>query len=168
GEGTGTAEDAVVAEAFVSDVCGVMVSLQAGTQRMGRRMVKKMQGADSPKEAGQTLAGSLEDYARRVDRAIEEVEAVGVPDVDNGREAADRLTSFLADMKSAFEGAAERVRKLPTGSPEQFGRGVQRIFTSFSTRVELITQPLEEAEFGSAPLEEAAGDDPTCRQLERL
>ena len=75
----------------------------------------------------------LDDVVTATDSAISDVEAVGVPDVEDGETAAETVLTALRDSKAVFEDARDRVEGLSTADPAAFGEELQTLGTDLQT-----------------------------------
>ena len=105
----------------------------------------------------------LDDVITATDRMLSDVDAAGVPDVDDGGVAARRVSTALSDVRDALAGARDRVEGLSNDDPEAFGSELQTIGRDLRESLADTTGTLES--FEVPELEEAADDVPACDQL---
>ena len=108
----------------------------------------------------------LDDAVARTDQMVEEVEATGHPDVENGEEIADGLLAELRPMQSTLEEARDKAEALPD-DPTAFAQGAQEIGESMQEVSETASTGIEDLgkEFSSAELEEAMDAEPACQDF---
>jgi hypothetical protein len=109
------------------------------------------------------MVGFLEDVTAATDSVIGEVEAVGIPDVEDGQAAADAVLSALRDSQTVFADARDRVQGLSTADPTAFGEELATLGTDLQSSMSGIGSELDQ--FASPELDEASKDIPECQEV---
>ena len=154
--------DTVSATEYATGVCGAVAGWVDDIQALN----EELQGSLDPSDIDalkDVMVVFLDDVVTATDSAIVEVEAVGVPDVDDGEAAADAVLTALRDSRVIFENARDRVDGLSTADPAVFGEELQTLGTDLQTSMSEIGGELDR--FASPELDEAAQDVPACDEV---
>ena len=154
--------DTVSATEYATGVCGAISGWVDEIQGLNQDLAANLDpsSAESLKDA---MVGFLEDVTAATDSVIDEVEAVGIPDVDDGQAAADAVLSALRDSQSVFADARDRVQGLSTADPAAFGEELQTLGTDLQSSMSGIGGELDQ--FASPELDEASKDIPACQEV---
>jgi hypothetical protein len=109
------------------------------------------------------MVGFLDDVIIATDSVIEEVENVGVPDVEDGEATAETVLTALSDSRDVFADARDRVDGLATDDPTAFTEELQTLGTDLQTSLAGIGEELDR--FDSPELDEASENVPECEQV---
>ncbi len=117
--------------------------------------------------AKQTLGDFLDGASTATDEMVSEVEAAGVPDVENGEEIAQKFQANLAAVGDSFDQAKTDLDALSTDDPTGFAAGLQGIATTLTTAGTEAGQAFDKlaAEYPSAGIDDAAAEVPECAAL---
>jgi hypothetical protein len=163
GEPDGEVEpDTVSATEYATGVCGAISGWVDDIQALNQDLQDNLDptSMDSLKDA---MVGFLEDVTAATDSVIAEVEAVGIPDVEDGQAAADAVLSALRDSQSVFADARDRVQGLSTADPTAFGEELATLGTDLQSSMSGIGGELDQ--FASPELDEASKDIPECQEV---
>jgi hypothetical protein len=154
--------DTVSATEYATGVCGAISGWVDEIQGLNQDLAANLDpsSAESLKDA---MVGFLEDVTAATDSVIAEVEAVGIPDVEDGQAAADAVLSALRDSQSVFADARDRVQGLSTADPAAFGEELQTLGTDLQSSMSGIGGELDQ--FASPELDEASKDIPECQEV---
>jgi hypothetical protein len=160
--GGGTEPNTVTATEYATGVCGAVAGWVDDIQGLNEDLQGSLDPNDLDALKG-VMVGFLDDVVTATDSAISEVEAVGVPDVEDGEAAAETVLTALRDSKAVFEDARDRVDGLSTADPAAFSEELQALGTDLQTSMSGIGGQLDQ--FASPELKEAANDVPACDQV---
>jgi hypothetical protein len=149
-----------------ADVCGALQSWRSDLETKTNDLQSTAAGATSVAEGRDLIVDFLDETITRTDQMLNEVEAAGSPDVDDGETIARDFRTQLAKIKPIFEDAREKAADLPD-DPQGFAEGAQEIGTAMSTAGEQVGAEFESSDkFDSPELEKAFNDEPACQQLD--
>ena len=154
--------DTVSATEYATGVCGAIAGWVEDIQGLNQDLQANLDptSIDALKDA---MVGFLEDVTAATDAVIEEVEAAGIPDVEDGQAAADAVLSALSDSRDVFQDAHDRVEGLSTDDPAAFGEELQTLGTDLQSSMSGIGSELDQ--FASPELDEASKDIPECQEV---
>jgi hypothetical protein len=154
--------DTVSATEYATGVCGAIAGWVDDIQRLNQDLQTNLDptSIDALKDA---MVGFLEDVTAATESVIDEVEAVGIPDVEDGQTAADAVLSALRDSQAVFADARDRVQGLSTADPAAFGEELQTLGADLQSSMSGIGGELDQ--FASPELDEASKDIPECQEV---
>lgn len=120
-------------------------------------------GTPSPDEAKDTLATFVADLSARTQQLIDDVNALGTPDVENGEEIRSRLTSGFEQVVAAFDEAEADIDALSTDDPAALAEGFTEVGTQLQEAGTDISASFDDLQ--STELDEAAADVEACSGL---
>ena len=160
GETNGEADpDTVSATAYVTGMCTAVAGWVQDIQALNEGLAAELDPT-SLESLKSGMVGFLDDVIASTESVIGEVEAVGIPDVDNGEATAERILTALRDSQDVFERARDRVAGLATDDPTAFTEALQTLGTDLQTSLSGIGSELET--FAVPELDEASEDVPEC------
>jgi hypothetical protein len=153
--------DTVSATEYVTGMCGAIAGWVEDIQGLNEELTANLDptSIESLKNA---MVGFLDDVIASTDTVIEEVEGIGVPDVENGEAAAETILMALRDSRAVFEDARDRVDGLATDDPAAFSEALQAMGTDLQTSLSGIGEELDS--FEVPELDEASEGVPECDQ----
>ena len=77
---------------------------------------------------------------------VEEVEAAGEPDIDDGGEVAELFRSAAEDTRSELQEAQDEVAQIPTDPPEAYRMAVKEFSTDVRNTIEGIDEHFQDAD----------------------
>ncbi len=120
----------VSAETYMTGLCTEigdwLHAVQARSGEIGNELTPGMGPADGKK----VLAGFLDDVIALSQKAVDGIEAKGVPDVENGDQIAAALKGAFEQAKGIFQDARAKVDDLPTDDPAAFQRAATDLGSS--------------------------------------
>lgn len=162
GTNDGADPDTVSATEYVTGVCGAIAGWVDDIEGLNEELTRNLEptSIESLKTA---MVGFLDDVITATDSAIDEVESVGVPDVEEGEATAETVLTALRDSRDVFARARDRVDGLATDDPAAFTEELQTMGTDLRTSLSGIGEELER--FESPELDEASENVPECEQV---
>jgi hypothetical protein len=158
----GVETDTVSATEYATGVCRAIAGWVDDIQGLNQDLQANL----DPSSIGglkDAMVGFLEDVTTATDDVIGEVEAVGIPDVDDGEAAADAVLAALRDSRAVFDDARDRAQGLSTADPAAFAEELQTLGTDIQSSMSGIGSELDQ--FGSPELDEASKDIPECQEV---
>lgn len=160
--GGGGSSETVSAEAYAADVCAAMKDWATSVQDLGTSLTESFTSND-PADGKEALTEVFGTMADSTGELVSDVEAAGVPDVEGGEEAADRLASAFAEIQSALNQARTDAEELPT-DPQGFQQGATELGTTFQEAVGSLGTSLEDA--ASEELTTAFENEEACSAVQ--
>ncbi len=164
GGGSSNAVDPPVWSSGVCKAAGAWVTdIQAQAETLGDSLTS----STTIPEVRDKLVQFLDDAIARTDEMLDEVEAAGEPDVDDGGEIADFLLDELTSFKTALEEARTKAEALPD-DPTAFTAGTTEIGASLEKVGSEAGQGIEDLQkkYTSPELTKAFDEDPDCQALD--
>jgi hypothetical protein len=166
GGGSGASGKSVSAESWAASVCAAVGGWSTDLQNEADSLSGSMDNATSVAEVRDTFVQFLENSVTRSDQMIDEAEAAGTPDVDQGGAIADDLIAELEKFRTALEDALAKAKDLPD-DPAGFSQGAQEI----GATMEQVGSDAESGidaiqdKYDSEELTAAFDDAPACQEL---
>jgi hypothetical protein len=153
-------------EGWSTDMCTAVGDWVDELQTRSDALGETTSGASGVEDVRTAFVDFLDDAVARTDQMVDEVEAAGHPDVENGEEIADGLLAELRPMQAELEDARDNAEALPD-DPTAFAQGAQEIGQSMQQVSETASNGIADVgkEFSSAELEEAMDAEPACNDL---
>jgi hypothetical protein len=155
--------DTVSAAEYATGMCGAIVGWIEDIQRLNAELQANLDPTASLDSLKDMTVGFLGDVTDATDAVIDEVEAIGGPDVEDGQAAADTVLGFLRDSRDVFVDARESVQGLSTVDPAAFGAELETIGNDIQTSMSGIGNEL--GQLDSSELDAASEDVPECEQV---
>jgi hypothetical protein len=157
--------DEVGADEYVGALCSATAGFTSTVVEGQAAVQEAAAGTVSPEDGKAELTSFFDDATAAGEQAASEVEDAGTPDVENGEEIADALSTAFDNVSAALSDAASDVDALPTDSEESFQNAAEELSTSFQDDVSSIGEGLDQ--LGESPeLESAAEANSECQSLE--
>lgn len=156
----------VTAESFVGDVCTSLNDWFQTVQTEAAGLGTALSPQASPAEGKEVLTGFADAMVEETEQLVADIEAAGVPDVEGGQQASERLIGALNEATEALRDLREQIGDLPTDNPVTFAQEAEKVGTTIQTQFEDIGNRL--GDLDAPALEAAAQDEPACAQLEGL
>lgn len=153
-------------EDWSTDMCTAVGDWVDELQSSSDALGETTSGATGIEDVRTAFVEFLDAAGARTGQMIDEVEAAGHPDVENGEEIADALLSELQPMQATLEEARDKAEALPD-DPTAFAQGAQEIGESMQQVSETASKGIDEidAKFSSSELEQAMNDEPACQDI---
>ena len=161
GGNDGSADTATAPADYAEGLCTAIADFQTDLDRQSAELQDALgQGTPSPADMKDTLVTFVSGLSDRTHKLIDEVEALGTPDVENGEEVRSTLTGAFETVVAAFDQAEADIEALPTDDPAALVQG----FTDVGTKLQEAGTEISTS-FGdiqSPELDEAAADVEAC------
>lgn len=158
GGGDGGSGETVAAGAFVSDVCTAVNDWISGIQERSAAIANSFQSGD-PEESKGALSDLFGQMSAQTEELVTAVEKAGVPDVDDGEQIADDLSSVFSQTADLFAQTQEDIEALPT-DPQGFQKGAAEIGPTLQEAITNITSSVSDTD--NAELQEAFEKEESC------
>lgn len=146
---------------YASDICTAFTDWTQAIQDRQTELQEGLQPGASPEEGKDALQGFLDDAVSASDQLVEDVEAAGTPDTDNGEEAADALQAAAEGARDQLAEAQENVADLPTDSPQAFGQAADEFGNDVRSALEGVGDGLQDID--TPELDEAIDKEEACQ-----
>ena len=136
-------EDSVAVDDYANDLC---TALTGWTETLRDRQAELQEGGEpgtTPQEDRAALQSFVDGAVEASDTLVDEVEAAGVPDIDNGDEVADAFREAVVETRSELEAAQDDVGEIPTDTPDAYQAAVDDFVTDLRATLEGIDEHLE-------------------------
>ena len=153
----------VSAETYMSRVCSALDDWVSDIQQRAAAL-SEAGGPTDPKSTQKVLDKYVAETVTGTQSLIDEVQAAGVPDIDEGEEAAEEILNAMRAVKSAFEAAREDFAELPTNNREAFAAGLSGVVANIQEATSKATASVQAAD--SDALSEAFDTSDECSQLQ--
>lgn len=155
---TAEAAEAVPANDWAAAVCDALISWQ-GELTSGTPDLADVQDLEATKQA---VADYLEGVSTATGSLVEDVEAAGVPDVDEGDAIATDFKSALSSVEQSFEDAKTQVEGLSTDDPGAFAAELQEVGTTLQAAGTEATSVFDNLSAQYPALNDAIDNEPAC------
>ncbi|MEV4411223.1 hypothetical protein [Catellatospora sp. NPDC049609] len=145
---------------WAASVCSALNPWRDEIATLTTRAQQQTPQATTPQQAKENLVRMLEGARDASEKARGRVEAVGVPEVDDGPEIADGVTGSLAKVRDAYGRAGEAMRALPTDDAAKFYDDVSAVMVTLQR--EYDASALDTGSLRSTELQQAFGEVPEC------
>lgn len=166
----GGVEGGVEAEVWVRSVCTTLSDWNGELQSRTADLQTEIQGL--PRGDFDGLKGLMLGYVDGViedtEGAVSSLEEAGVPDVEDGEEAAELMVSGIREARSIFVDARADIEELDPDRPRRFGMALQVIGAQVQQggeRVQAAFEAADERGVGGEELDEAFAEEPACAAL---
>ena len=155
GGGTVSASD------YASDICTAFLGWRDDIQARQQDLQEGLSPGISPQEGKDALGGFLGDAVDSSEDLVKEVEAAGVPDAENGQDAADALQEAAQSARDELAKAEDAVQDLPTDDRQAFGTAADELGNNVRTALSEVGSGLEDIE--SEELDKAFDEEKACQ-----
>ena len=139
-------DDAVAVDDYANDLC---TALTGWTESLRDRQVELQEGAEpgaSPEADRDALQRFVDGAVAASETLVDEVEAAGEPDIDDGGEVAELFRSAAEDTRSELQEAQDEVAQIPTDPPEAYRTAVDEFSTDVRNTIEGIDEHFQDAD----------------------
>lgn len=162
GGGNDGSGDTVTAPAdYAEGLCTAIADFQTDLDRQSAELQDALgKGTPSPADMKDTLVTFVSGLSDRTHELIDDVEALGTPDVENGEEVRSTLTGAFETVVAAFDEAEADIEALSTDDPTALVQG----FTDVGTKLQEAGTEISTSigDIQSPELVEAAADVEAC------
>ena len=155
GDGTASVND------YASDICTAFTDWTQAIQDRQTELEEGLEPGASPQEGKDALQGFLDDSVAASDELVDDVEAAGTPDTENGEEAANALQEAAEGARDQLADAQADVGDLPTDSPEAFSEAADQFGDDIRIALEGVGEGLEDIE--TPELDKAIDEVEACQ-----
>ena len=139
-------DDPVSVDDYANDLC---TALTGWTAELHDRQVELQEGAEpnrSPEADRDALQRFVDGAVAASDGLVDDVEAAGVPDIDDGEEVADTFREAVEETRSELEAAQEDVAQIPTDSPQAYEAAVDAFVADIRSALDGIDDHFEDVD----------------------
>lgn len=146
---------------YASDICTAFTDWTQAIQNRQTELQEGLQPGASPEEGKEALQGFLDDAVAASDQLVDDVDAAGSPDTENGEDAADALQGAAEGARDRLAEAQENVADLPTDSPQAFGDAADKFGNDVRSALEGVGDGLQDID--TPELDEAIDQEEACQ-----
>lgn len=164
-DGVGTSAEApaegAAPDAYMEGLCAAIVSYQGDLEAESTSLQDQFSGGTpTPEETKDILVTFLGNAADRTQQLMDDVEALGTPDVENGEEVKAAFVGAFQQVLDLFDSAKSDVEALSTDDPAALAEG----FTSAATKLQEAGAGIGASfdDLSSSELDTAAQDAASC------
>jgi hypothetical protein len=162
GGGSGAGEERVAPATWAADVCGAAADWVDEIMGLNEELQANLDPS-SVQALKDQMVGYFDDILTSTDGMIGDIEAAGIPDVEGGQEAADRVLAGMRDARAILQQARDDAAALDTSDPQAFGEEVQAIGQEVGSSLGEVGDAMQR--FESPELDEVSQDVPECQEL---
>ena len=159
--GCGSSSSGVSANSYVKSVCAAIKPFVTDIQARSNSL--NLTSLSSPAQGKQALEGFMTAAVADSQKAVDQLKAAGVPNVNNGKNISSALVDAFTKVKSALSAAQSQAAALPTGSVAAFRTAGQSLATAIRASFASIGAGL--GGLKSAELSKAAKSTPACQSI---
>ena len=146
---------------YMEGLCAAIVSFQTDLESESALLEDSFSGDTPTPEESKTVLGTfLGTLADRTEQLLDEVDALGTPDVGNGEDVKTALTTAFEQVVVLFRDARSEIEGLSTEDPAALAEGFATAGTKLQEAATGITAPFDD--LSSPELDEAGADAPSC------
>jgi hypothetical protein len=157
----GGENDSVSVDEYASDLCTALIAWTETVRTSQTELQESAQPGQSPEDDRQALQDFVDEAVDASDRLVEDLEAAGMPDTENGEEAANAFRTAAADTRSELEDAQDEVAELPTDSAQAYRSAVDEFVAELSATLDGIDDQLQDVD--APELEQALDEASACQ-----
>ena len=153
--------DTVSAGDYATDICTAFLGWRDAIQKRQEDLQEGLSPGISPQEGKDALAASSATRSRPATTSSSRSRTAGVPDAENGEEAADALQTAAQDARDELAKAQAEVEELPTDDRAAFGTAADQLGNNVRTALGEVGSGLEDIE--SEELDKAFDEEEACQ-----
>jgi hypothetical protein len=154
------------ADTYATNMCTAITDWATSIQERNVSMQEELQEETSAEGVKQRVLEFLDDAITSTDQMLEQIDEVGVPDVEDGEEVHQQLVGALESSRDVLADARDTVDQLDSDDPQALSQGLQDLGTSIQTAFGDISSPLESLE--NEELDQAFTENAACTELQQL
>jgi hypothetical protein len=154
-------DESVSVDDYANDLCTALISWTEAVRTSQTELQESAQPGRSPVDDREALQQFVDQAVAASDQLVEDVEAAGAPETEDGDEAADAFRAAAEDTRRELEDAQDDVGELPTDSPRAYRSAVDELVTDLSGTLDGIDDHLQDVD---APALERALDEASACQ----
>lgn len=146
---------------YMEGLCAAIVSYQSDLEAENASFEEQFSGGTPTPEDTKTALGSfLGTAAARTEQLVDDVNALGTPDVDNGDDVRSTLTTAFDQVVELFNSAKSDIEALSVDDPAALVAGFEAAAAKLQEAGTGISSSFED--LSSPELDDAAADAPSC------
>lgn len=163
GEGGGEASKTVPAATWMGNFCTALDTWQTELTD-GAPDFSSLTDAESAKE---TLVSYLDSIVAATGTLVTDIQAAGVPDVENGEAIATEMRSAIASVGDDFAAAKAKVEALSIDDPAAFASGLTEVGTTLTDAGTAAGSTFDQLaeKYPAADLDAAATEAASCQTV---
>jgi hypothetical protein len=169
GNGAGEAggSEPIAAGVYAGSVCGALRTWQQHLQSASAILIQRTNAAKTLAEVKTQFVSFFDGAAGETDTMLDEVQAAGVPDVNDGEGVAASMLRELRRFRQIVLTAKTKAEHLPLGNEQLFTKQTQTMGTAFQFEITKLPTLFDELgkQHNAPELASAAKADPACRSL---
>lgn len=137
-------DDSVAVEDYANDLC---TALTQWTDTLRDRQAELQEEAGSgaaPQDSREALQRFVDGAVDASEQLVDDVDAAGVPDIDDGEEVADAFREAVEETLSQIEEAQAGVGDIPTDTPSAYRTAVDEFLTELQSTLEGIDEHVQD------------------------
>ena len=146
---------------YASDICTAFLGWRDAIQQRQEDLQEGLSPGISPQEGRDALGSFLGDAVEASDDLVEQVEDAGVPDAENGEEAATALQDAAQQARDRLDEARADVDDLPTDDRQAFSSAADELGNGVQEALSRVGEGLEDIE--SEELDKAFDEESACQ-----
>ena len=146
---------------YAADICTAFTDWTKAIQDRQTELQQGLQPGASPEEGKDALAGFLGDAVSASDQLVDDVEAAGTPDTENGDDAANALQDAATGARDKLAEAQDKVADLPTDSPQAFSDAADDFGNDVRSALDGVGDGLQNID--TPELDKAIDDEEACQ-----
>jgi hypothetical protein len=159
--GGGGGGDSVSADDYATDICTAFLGWRDAIQKHQEELQKGLSPGISPQQGKDALEGFLGDAVTASDDLVQQVDDAGVPDAENGDQAATALQDAAQQARDELDKAHSNVADLPTDDRQAFATAAGQLGNSVKTALDGVGQGLQDIK--SDELDKAFNSSKACQ-----
>lgn len=137
-------DDSVAVEDYANDLCA---ALTQWTDTLRDRQAELQEDAGSgaaPESSRDALQRFVDGAVDASEQLVDDVDAAGVPDIDDGEDVADAFRGAVEQTLSDIEEAQAEVVEIPTDTPGVYRTAVDEFLTDLQSTLEGIDEHVQD------------------------
>ncbi len=157
-----TPAEATAPAEYMEGLCAAIVSYQSDLEAENASFQEQFEGGatPAPEDTKDALAAFLGIAGTRTEQLVDDVNALGAPDVENGDGVRTALTSAFEKVVELFNDAKTEIEGLSADDPAALVEGFTAAATNLQEAATGISTSFDD--LSSPELDEASADAPSC------
>ena len=157
----GDDDDSVPVDEYANDVCTALTTWTQSLHDQQTELQETAEPGRSPQEDRDALQGFVDGAVEASEALVDDVEAAGEPEIEDGGEVADAFRDAVEETRGELEDAQADVSEIPVDTPGAYRAAVEEFVTDVRTALEGIDDHFGDVE---APDLETALDEASACQ----
>ena len=146
---------------YANDLCTALIDWTETVRASEMELREGAQPDQSPADDKEALQQFVDGAAEASQKLVEDVDAAGTPDTENGEEAADAFRAAVEETSDELEDARAEVGELPTDSADSYRTAVDEFVAGLRDTLDGIDDQLQDVE--APELERALDESSACQ-----